>query len=331
MELALFFYFLLGFAVLMYVILDGFDLGLGILYPWFETSEQRDTVMRSIAHVWDGNETWLIFAGVTLFAAFPLAYAQLLSHLYIPIMLMLFGLIFRGVSFEYRHRAERSKLWWDRAFFVGSALAAFSQGMILGALVQGAKVNGEGFELVWLTPFTLLVGLSVVAGYALLGSTYLIIKTRLPLAQQAARLGKTLLLIVVGALVMVSLLMVFANEPVFARWFNTYHLIWLAPLPILSAILAWKLYQNLDNIQSLPRPQQPFWLAVGLFISAFAGLLISLYPYLIPFQLTLWQAQAPHSALAFVLPGVLIFLPLVLGYTLWGYKIFAGKLEHDTY
>jgi cytochrome d ubiquinol oxidase subunit II len=328
MELALFFYFLLGFAVLMYVILDGFDLGLGILYPWFESGAERDTVMRAIAHVWDGNETWLIFAGVVLFAAFPLAYAQLLSHLYMPIMLMLFGLIFRGVSFEYRHRAERSKPWWDRVFFVGSALAAFSQGMILGALVQGAKVNGEGFELVWLTPFTLLIGLSVVAGYALLGSTYLIIKTRLPLAQQAARLGKGLLLIVLGALIMVSLLMVFANEPVFARWFNTYHLLWLAPLPILSALLAARLYYQLNHLQQLKQPSQPFWLAVGLFITGFAGLLISLYPYLIPFQLTLWQAQAPQSSLWFVLPGVLIFLPLVLGYTLWGYKLFAGKIDH---
>lgn len=326
MELALFFYFLLGFAVLMYVILDGFDLGLGILYPWFESGAERDTVMRSIAHVWDGNETWLIFAGVTLFAAFPLAYAQLLSHLYIPIMLMLFGLIFRGVSFEYRHRAERSKPWWDRAFFLGSALAAFSQGMILGALVQGAKVNGEGFELVWLTPFTLLIGLSVMAGYALLGSCYLIIKTRIELAQQAARLGKVLLLAVVGALIMVSVLMVFANEQVYLRWFSDERFFWLAPLPIISAVLAWKLYQNLDNIQSLQRPQQPFWLAVGLFITGFTGLVISLYPYLIPFQLTLWQAQSAPSSLWFVLPGVLIFLPLVLGYTLWGYKLFSGKV-----
>ncbi|NCC37711.1 MAG: hypothetical protein EOM24_37735, partial [Chloroflexia bacterium] len=220
----------------------------------------------------------LVLGGGGLLAAFPLAYAILMPALYLPVILMLLGLIFRGVSFEYRHRAERSKPWWDRVFFVGSALAAFSQGMILGALVQGAKVNGEGFELIWLTPFTLLIGLSVVAGYALLGSTYLIIKTRLPLAQQAARLGKGLLLIVLGALIMVSLLMVFANEPVFARWFNTYHLLWLAPLPILSALLAARLYYQLNHLQQLKQPSQPFWLAVGLFITGFAGLLIRAIP-----------------------------------------------------
>lgn len=325
MDLALFYYLLLGFAVLMYVVLDGFDLGLGILYPWFQSEGERDHMMRSISHVWDGNETWLVFGGVVLFAAFPAAYAGILSTLYTPIIIMLIGLIFRGVAFEYRFKSHRSKPWWDKSFWLGSTVATFCQGAILGAVVQGVEAGpGELGALAWLSPFSIFTGFSLMVAYALLACCYLVLKSRDPVLARAAQLGRRLVVAIMVILLVLSLWMVLANEEVSSRWFDGLNLLWLSPLPLLSAVLGFLLYRDLDGE---PHETRPFWLACGLFLLGFGGLVVSLFPYLIPHQLTLWQASAPDSSLLFLLPGILIFLPLICAYTLWGYRIFSGKVE----
>nr|WP_067287177.1 cytochrome d ubiquinol oxidase subunit II [Marinobacterium profundum] len=325
MELAFFYFLLLGFAILMYVVLDGFDLGLGILYPWFDDESQRDHMMRSISHVWDGNETWLVFGGVILFAAFPLAYATILSTLYVPIMIMLIALIFRGVAFEYRFKAHRSKPWWDKAFAIGSSVAAFCQGLMLGALVQGVDANAiDASSLNWLSPFSVLTAFSVMAGYALLASCYLAMKSRGEIRDRAARLGRRLVIAVMVAMALVSLWTLMEAPEIRARWFDGYHLLLLSPLPLLSLGAGWLLFHDLGDKQ---HEQRPFFLAVALFVLGFAGLVVGLFPYLVPRQLTFMQAQAPVSSLEFLLPGVLIFVPLICGYTFWGYRIFSGKVE----
>lgn len=324
MEIALFYYLLLGFAVLMYVTLDGFDLGLGILYPWFDNEQERDYVMRSISHVWDGNETWLVFGGVVLFAAFPSAYAHLLVALYIPLSLMLMGLIFRGVAFEYRFKAERSKRFWDMAFFGGSTLAAMCQGMVLGAVIQGGHMEDGVFVLEWVTPFTVFTGVSVLVAYGLLASCYLVLKSRGELLLRAAHLGRRLVLMMMVIFAIVSIWTLLSNELVRERWLSGWNLLWLSPLPILSAVFGWLLYRDLDG---QPHETRPFWFAAGLFVMGFVGLVVGLFPYLVPHEMTLWDVHAPEASLWFVLPGVLLFLPLVLAYTLWGYRIFSGKVE----
>ncbi|MBL1376530.1 cytochrome d ubiquinol oxidase subunit II [Zobellella iuensis] len=325
MDLALFYYLLLGFAVLMYVVLDGFDLGLGILYPWFKSEAERDHMMRSISHVWDGNETWLVFGGVVLFAAFPAAYAGILATLYTPIIIMLIGLIFRGVAFEYRFKSHRSKPWWDLSFFLGSTVATFCQGAILGAVVQGVEAGpGELGALEWLSPFSIFTGFALMVAYALLACCYLVMKSRGDIMARAAHLGRQLVLAIMAILVVVSLWTLLANTEVRTRWLDGLNFLWLSPLPLLSALFGWLLYRDLDG---QPHETRPFWLAVGLFLLGFIGLVVGLFPYLIPHQMTLWDARAPDSSLLFLLPGIFIFLPLICAYTLWGYRIFSGKVE----
>ncbi|WP_417553608.1 cytochrome d ubiquinol oxidase subunit II [Marinomonas fungiae] len=325
MDLVLFYFLLLGFAVLMYVLLDGFDLGVGILYPWFDQEGERDHLMRSISHVWDGNETWLVFGGVVLFAAFPAAYAGILSTFYLPFILMLFALIFRGVAFEYRFKAHRSRPYWDFAFSAGSATAAFCQGLILGSIIQG--VNAEQISEAswyWLSPFSILTGFSVMAGYALLGASYLYMKSRNRIQQHAAYLAKRLVIIVMLAMLIVSLWTVLSSDAIRARWFSGWNFLYLSPLPILAivcAILAWR------GLQNTAHEIRPFWMAAGIFTLGFAGLVVSLFPYLLPNQLTIWQAASPDTSLEFLLVGIVIFVPLILAYTLWGYRVFAGKVE----
>ncbi|MGC9387123.1 MAG: cytochrome d ubiquinol oxidase subunit II, partial [Hydrogenovibrio sp.] len=296
----------------------------GVLYPWFDGDEERDTVMRSISHVWDGNETWLVFGGVVLFAAFPFVYSHLLPSLYVPLILMLMGLILRGVAFEYRFKAVRSKRVWDAAFFGGSTLAAMCQGMVLGAVVQGGRMEGELFVLDWFSPFTIFTGVSVVAAYALLASCYLVLKTRGALLVRAARLGRRLVIVMMVSLVVVSLWMLYSNEWVRTRWLEGLNAFYLLPMPVLSALFGWWLYRSLNGEEC---GAKPFWLTVGLFVLGFIGLVVGLFPYLMPHQFTLWEVHAPEASLWFALPGVLIFLPLVLAYTLWGYRIFSGKVE----
>lgn len=335
--LPLFYFLLLGFAILMYVLLDGFDLGIGILYPWFNSDAEHDHLMRSVSHVWDGNETWLVFGGVILFGAFPAAYASIASLLYLPIMLMLIGLIFRGVAFEYRFKSQRSKIWWNRAFAIGSSSAAFCQGLMLGVLVQGVDSNSlQISSLQWLTPFSLFTGLAVMAGYALLGCTYLTMKSRGALQQKAARYGQRLLLFVMLAMLLVSLWTLYSQAPIRSRWFGGWYSVLLMLLPLAAVIAARLLFRDLGRVQrqfaaatdiNSRHESRPFWLAATLFLLAFAGLVVGLYPYLLPRQLSFYAAAAPDSSLAFMLPGIVIFLPLILAYTLWGYHIFRGKVE----
>ncbi|NVK40934.1 MAG: cytochrome d ubiquinol oxidase subunit II [Oceanospirillaceae bacterium] len=325
MELAFFYFLLLGFAILMYVVLDGFDLGLGILYPWFDQEDQRDQMMRSISHVWDGNETWLVFGGVILFGAFPAAYSAILSTLYVPIMIMLIALIFRGVAFEYRFKAHRSKRWWDRAFSIGSTVAAFCQGLMLGAVVQGVEAGAiDGSSLNWLSPFSILTAFSVMAGYALLACCYLHMKSRGAIRFRAAKLGRVLVVAVMAAMFVVSVWTLIAEPQIRERWFSGFNLLLLSPLPLMSLWVGQKLLRDLGRHRN---EQQSFFLAAALFVLGLAGLVVGLFPYLVPRQLTIWQAQAPASSLEFMLPGVLIFVPLICAYTLWGYRIFSGKVE----
>ncbi|MDX3772578.1 cytochrome d ubiquinol oxidase subunit II [Chromatiaceae bacterium AAb-1] len=337
LTLSLFYFLLLGFAILMYVLLDGFDLGIGILYPWFNSDAEHDHLMRSISHVWDGNETWLVFGGVILFGAFPAAYAGITSALYLPVMLMLVGLIFRGVAFEYRFKSTTSRKWWNRSFAIGSSLAAFCQGLMLGAIVQGIPADSlPHSSLQWLTPFTLFTGIAVMAGYALLGCTYLTMKSRDQIQQKAARYGQKLLLFVMLSMALVSLWTVLTQPEIRARWLGGWHALYLLPLPLFSILAARLLYRDLGRVQRhfiaeqkilTHHESRPFWLAAGLFVLAFCGLVVGLFPYLLPRKLDLYQAAAPDSSLMFMLPGILIFVPLILAYTLWGYHIFRGKVE----
>ncbi len=334
-DLALFYFLLLGFAILMYVLLDGFDLGIGILYPFFPNEADKDTLMRSISHVWDGNETWLVFGGVILFGAFPAAYAGLTSALYAPIMLMLIGLIFRGVAFEYRFKSTTSKRWWNRAFAAGSTLAACCQGLMLGILIGGTPEHSAS-PLSLLTPFTVFTALAVPAGYALLGCCYLVMKCQGPRQQQAARYGQRLVWVMMVSMAIVSLATALGSDAIWQRWFADGHFVWLWPLPLLALLAALRLHRDLGRVQqslragSLPRSRhedRPFWLAVSLFVLGFAGLLVSLFPAILPGKLSYAEAAAPSASLEFMLPGVLIFVPLILAYTIWGYRIFAGKVE----
>ncbi|GAA0242094.1 cytochrome d ubiquinol oxidase subunit II [Marinomonas primoryensis] len=330
MDLALFYFLVLGFAIFMYVLLDGFDLGIGILYPWFNQDGERDHLMRSISHVWDGNETWLVFGGVVLFAAFPAAYAGITSTFYLPIMLMLFALIFRGVAFEYRFKSDTSRPYWDFAFSAGSAVAAFCQGMLLGSLVQGVPADVDSLSsLHWLTPFSILTGFSVMAGYALLAACYLFMKSRGRIQAHSAKLAKRLLLITILAMIIVSLWTVASQVDIRQRWFSGFNFLWLSPLPIITlvvAVLAWR-DLNRHSVGQSHHEDRPFWYAATLFLLGFAGLVVGLFPYLIPRQLTFMDAASPDSSLLFLLPGICIFVPLICAYTFWGYRVFAGKVE----
>ncbi|SBS29279.1 Cytochrome bd-I ubiquinol oxidase subunit 2 [Marinomonas spartinae] len=325
MDLTLFYFLVLGFAIFMYVSLDGFDLGIGILYPWFDKPGERDHLMQSISHVWDGNETWMVMGGALLYGVFPAVYGTLLSTLYIPLMLMLFALIFRGVAFEYRFKSERSRPYWDLSFSAGSAIAAFCQGLVLGTVVQGIPADSSAFSsLHWITPFTVFTGFAVMAGYAMLAACYLFMKSRHDIQAHAANIAKTLLIAILIAMVVVSVWTVLTQPYIYQRWFSGMNFVYLAPLPLLclvAGVISWK------DLHSHRHETRPFWCGILLFLLGLAGLVISIFPYMIPQQLTLWQAVSPHSSLMFILPGVCIFIPIICLYTLWGYRIFSGKVE----
>ena len=232
---------LIGTAVAMYVILDGFDLGIGILFPFAKNERERDQMMNSVAPFWDGNETWLVLGGGGLWVAFPHAYAVIMPALYLPVILMLLALIFRGVAFEFRWPAQTSKKYWNFAFAAGSTIAAFSQGLILGGLIQGIEVrNGEfaGGTFDWATPFAVLVGLGIVAGYALLGATWLVLRTEGEVARRARGQAKMFLLAVLAAMAVVSLWTPLEVERIAARWFSTPNIFYLWPVPLVTGALA---------------------------------------------------------------------------------------------
>lgn len=326
MDLSIVWLGLLGLAVLAYVILDGFDLGVALLFPFYPERGDRDVMMNSVAPVWDGNETWLILGGGGLFAAFPLAYAVLMPAVYAPLIAMLLGLVFRGVAFEYRWRSQRRRWFWDRAFTLGSLVAALSQGIILGAILQGVDVVDRSYAggwWDWLSPFSLLCGVSVVIGYALLGATWLIMKTEGPLQQRAFGLagwagGATLACI--GA---VSLATVFLQEAYYHRWFDMPAVLLTAQVPLLTLITAVAFFASLRR----RRERAPFFLVLALFLLSFTGLMVSLYPYIVPNSITIWEAAAPRSSQLFMLVGAVILLPIIIAYTAYAYWVFRGKID----
>tara|TARA_B100001939_G_scaffold317850_5_gene304817 strand:- start:4901 stop:5923 length:1023 start_codon:yes stop_codon:yes gene_type:complete len=322
---------LIATAILLYVLLDGFDLGLGILFLFAPDEQSRDRMMNSIAPFWDGNETWLVLGGGGLFAAFPLAYAVLLPALYIPIILMLLGLIFRGVAFEFRFKATgRDRQLWDLAFHSGSLLATFMQGMVLGGFVQGVMVAGRSFAggpFDWLTAFSVMTGLALVFGYTLLGATWLVMKTDGPLQHWARRVARYVLGFVGLGLALVSLTMPFLNEGVKEFWFSLPNFWALLPLPLITAGLFALLWRSLGR----GREVQPFLLALTIFLMGFLGLGLSLWPWVVPYHFTLEEAAAAPESLSLLLVGAVIFLPMVLAYTAWSYYVFRGKTaENET-
>lgn len=322
-------YFVIGFGVLMYVLLDGFVLGLGILAPFAEDGDQLDHMMNTAAPIWDGNETWLVLGGTALFAAFPKAYAILLSALYLPVLMMLIALIFRGVAFEFRFKARRAKAFWGGAFALGSTVAAFAQGLILGALVEGmpleeGKYLGGAFD--WFSPFSMLTGVAVVFGYALLGAGWLILKTEGPLQTVARTVTRPLVLVVVAFMGLVSAWLPFLDSQIMARWFEGGNFWWLAPVPLLALANAWWLWRA---AMRKGRDARPFVLTLSFFVLGFIGLVVGIWPNIIPPSLSIWDAASPPSTQVFTLVGLALLLPVILGYTAWSYSVFRGKVRAD--
>ncbi len=320
---------IIAVGIFLYVLLDGFDLGVGILFPFAPTDSCRTRMMSSIAPFWDGNETWLVLGGGGLFAAFPLAYAILLPAFYIPLILMLLGLIFRGVAFEFRFKSKGYMVKvWDYAFHFGSLTAAFCQGLVLGAFVEGVKVNGRSFgggSFDWLSSFSVMTGIALIFGYALLGATWTIMKTENQTQNWARKVAFYVSLYVALFMVLVSLWVPFLNETIFWRWFKMPNLLYLSPIPLLTAGAFLSLYISLK----LKKEVAPFLLSISLFVLGYIGLAISLWPWIIPYQVSLWDAAADRKSLSLMLVGVSIFLPFVLAYTAYCYYIFRGKSNSE--
>ena len=319
---------ILGAGIFFYVLLDGFDLGVGMLYNFMPDTRSRNLVMNAIAPVWDGNETWLVLGGVALLAAFPLAFAILIPALYFPILVMLLALVFRGVAFEFRFRDAERKTFWDRGFFYGSLIATMAQGMMLGAFIQGFKVEGRVFAggpLDFLTPFSVLTGIALVFGYALLGAGWLVLKTEDDIQARARRYGRVCLAGVAIAIVVVSLWTPLANDAVFSRWFSWPNILILSPVPVATALVAWATWRALGGASQ----SGGFIGAVGLFALSYIGITISLFPMIVPHHYTLMQAASPPGTQAFLLVGTLFLLPVILFYSGWSYWVFRGKVRAD--
>jgi len=329
-DLALIWYALIGTAIFLYVLLDGFDLGVGILFPFAPSDQCRDRMMGSIAPFWDGNETWLVLGGGGLFAAFPLAYAILMPAFYAPLIVMLLGLILRGVSFEFRFKAAgSSRRLWDHLFHFGSLIATFAQGTVLGAFVQGIEVTGRSFSggpLDWLSAFSLMTGLALVFGYALLGATWLIMKTDGVTQSWARKSAGYLFGYVAFFMGMVSLIMPLMNADIRQLWFSLPNFLFLQILPLLSIILFAVLWRDLRR----GREYRPFFLSQGIFLMNYIGLGISLWPWLVPFEVSFRKAAAAPESQSLLLVGTVFLLPLVLAYTAYCYYVFRGKSSHET-
>jgi cytochrome d ubiquinol oxidase subunit II len=328
-DLSLIWAIIIIFGVMMYVVMDGFDLGIGILFPFTPQEHDRDVMMNTVAPVWDGNETWLVLGGAGLFAAFPLAYSVVLSALYLPLILMLIGLIFRGVAFEFRFKARTDKRHiWDKAFIGGSLLATFFQGVALGAYIDGIKVVGRtyaGGAFDWLTPFSLFCGLALIAAYALLGCTWLIMKTEGELQARMHHLARPLTFLMLALVIAVSLWTPLAHTAIAQRWFTLPNVFWFMPVPVL-VVLA-----TIGLLRAVARKAHytPFILTLVLIFLGYSGLGISLWPNIIPPSVSIWDAASPPQSQGFVLVGTLFILPLILGYTFWSYYVFRGKVTTE--
>lgn len=317
---------LIAFAVFAYVVLDGFDLGIGMLFPFEPEEEDRSLMMNTIAPVWDGNETWLILGGGGLMAAFPLAYAILMPAFYAPLTAMLLGLIFRGVAFEFRFRTLRWRPFWDWGFFLGSLVATFSQGVVLGTYMQGIDVVGRSYDggwFSWLTPFSLFCGVALIAGYSLLGAAFIVMKSEAAIARRMTARLIPLLIATLIACGIVSLWTPNLSEAIYARWFSFPNIFFFAPVPLLIGVLTLLFFRAVARGNDV----QPFILALGIFFLAFTGLGISVFPYIVPSEVTIWQAAAPDSSLLFILVGALIMIPIILSYTAYTYWVFRGKID----
>lgn len=315
---------IIAFAVIMYVILDGFDLGIGILSPFFKENH-RNLMISSIMPVWDGNETWLVLGGASLYGAFPLAFSTLLPTLYFPIMIMVISLLFRGVAFEFRLKSDTTKKVWDLSFFFGSLIAAFMQGILLGTFVQGFDVIPGQFVVkayAWFTPFSITCGVALIFGYALLGATWLISKTTADLQTKSYATAKILMIIIAFFAVGISFWTPLIDPQIKSRWMNREIIGYLAILPFSSIVFwlfAWFALAG-------KREYSPFWLTISIFLTCYAGFIIGSWPYIVPHAIPFWEAAAPRSSLLFMLVGALIMLPILLYYTYHSYRIFRGKV-----
>ena len=321
---------ILALAVFLYVLLGGYDLGLGVLFPFAPSHQDRDAMMGSVSPFWDGNETWLVLGGGGLLAAFPLAYSVMLPALYLPIILMLIGLILRGVAFEFRFKSSTYRWVWDLAFTGGSITAALMQGIVIGAFVQGFKVAdnkyaGGAFD--WLTPFTLVTALAVVSGYALLSAGWLIMKGDEALREWAYGVARLALIAVTAFILIFSLWTPLAHPNIAARWFSLGNMVMLSPVPLFTAATIGALWLSLNRRLRYA----PFLLATGIFLLCYTGLAVSLFPFIIPPSIMLWQAAAAPESQLFMLYGAIPILPIILGYTAYSYYVFWDATEHDAY
>jgi cytochrome d ubiquinol oxidase subunit II len=318
---------IIAFGLMMYVVMDGFDLGIGILFPFVRDRIDRDTMVNTVAPVWDGNETWLVLGGAGLFAAFPMAYAALLSALYLPLALMLVGLIWRGVAFEFRFKADEAhRPFWDKAFTAGSYVATFCQGLALGAFIDGFTMSNGAFAggvMDWLTPFSVFTGFGMLVAYALLGSTWLVMKTEGALQSRMTALARPITLLLLAATIVVSLWTPIAYPSIAARWFVLPDIFFFLPVPVLVLVTSWQLLRLLERGSHAG----PFLSALFLLFLGYSGLAISLWPNIIPPSISIWQAAAPPQSLGFVLVGALLIIPVILAYTAWSYYVFRGKVR----
>lgn len=329
-DLSIIWFVIIVFATLMYIVMDGFDLGIGILFPFTRNAQERDLMVNSVAPVWDGNETWLVLGGAGLFGAFPLAYAVIIDALTIPLSLMLVGLIFRGVAFEFRFNATPShRPFWDNAFMGGSILATFCQGVVVGAVINGFEVTGRAYSggaFDWLTPFTLFCGVGLTIAYALLGATWLVMKSEATLQHSMKRNARGLLLALLAVIAIISLWTPLQHTAIAERWFSLPNLYYLLPVPALVLIASALLWRHLARAAS---HAQPFILTLILVFLGFSGLGISIWPAIIPPSITLWQAAAPVQSQEFMLIGALFIIPVILVYTFWSYYVFRGKVPQN--
>ena len=315
------------FSIMMYIIMDGFDLGLGILFPFFKEKEDRDIMMHTVAPVWDGNETWLVLGGAGLFAAFPLAYSVILSALYLPIIFMLIGLIFRGVAFEFRFKAlDHERHFWDKAFIGGSIVATFFQGVTLGAYIKGIPVVDRvyaGGPLDWLSWFSVFTGVGLVVAFALLGSTWLVIKTEGALQKRAHDITRYLAWLLLATIIIISVWTPLSDSAIADRWFTFPNIVWFSPVPLLVGLFTFLLIRSVKNGDHV----KPFIFTLGIIFLGYSGLGISLWPNIVPPSISIWAAASPPQSQGFVLVGALFIIPIILVYTFWAYYVFRGKIK----
>lgn len=317
---------IVGLAVFLYLLLDGFDLGVGLLFPFFNRPGDREVMLNTVAPVWDANETWLVFGGACLYGAFPLAYSTLLPAVYLPVIGMLCGLIFRGVAFEIRSKARRTQNLWDAAFIMGSATATFCQGLILGTLLQGIKIvdrqfAGDAFD--WVSPFAVFCGLGLLLTYATLGCGWIVMKTEGDLQRRMRMMLKPASWLLLAAIGVISLWTVLGQPAVAQRWFGGHDFLYFAPVPLLVLACVIGIIRSADSSHDT----RAFLLMQAIIFLGYTGLLISIFPDIVPPGLSIWAASAPRSSQRFLLIGVALILPIILGYTALSYWVFRSKVR----